>query len=88
MKEHAVALTVAKAIEEMGGESVAVCSQEPQYTSVFKKVLKEEFGIQVIEGFGARGFTLVDGRTFVLAHNSSICVREIIADLARPAGMC
>ncbi|RYP78713.1 hypothetical protein DL771_000380 [Monosporascus sp. 5C6A] len=88
MKEHAVALTIAKAIEGMGGGGVAVISQEPQYTSVCKKVLEEEFGIQVIEGFGARGFTLVDERTFVLAHNSSVCVRELIADLARPAGMC
>ncbi|RYP04621.1 hypothetical protein DL765_010122 [Monosporascus sp. GIB2] len=41
MTEHTVALTIAKAIEEMGGESVAVCSQEPQYTSVRKRVLEE-----------------------------------------------
>ncbi|RYO89230.1 hypothetical protein DL766_004538 [Monosporascus sp. MC13-8B] len=88
MREHAVAPTIAKAIEEMGDQSVAVCSQEPQCTSVCGRVLEEEFGIQVIEGFGARGFTLVDDRTFVLAHTSSICVREIVADLARPAGMC
>ncbi|KAI1163120.1 hypothetical protein F5B18DRAFT_661973 [Nemania serpens] len=47
-----------------------------------------EFDIGIIEGFGAKGFSLLDGDTVVLAHHPSFPLREIIADLARPALIC
>ncbi|RYO76893.1 hypothetical protein DL764_010268 [Monosporascus ibericus] len=87
-KEHAMALTIAKTIEEIGGESVAVSSQEPQFTSR----LQEGTGRRVRDPShrGVRCPWLHPrGRLYLRPrYNSSICVRETIADLARPAGMC
>ncbi|KAI0428751.1 hypothetical protein F5Y09DRAFT_357428 [Xylaria sp. FL1042] len=86
--EHAAALVVAKAAGEVSScPNVTLLVQDPLYTDVCKKVLRE-FGFGVIEGFGAKGFALVDDSTIVLAHNPEFPVREIIADIARPALIC
>ncbi|GAP83679.1 hypothetical protein SAMD00023353_0500710 [Rosellinia necatrix] len=63
---------------------IPVLAQEPAYTDVCRGVLAD-FGIDVVGGFGAKGFALVDDASVVLAHHPSFPLREIIADLARPA---
>ncbi|KAI0449172.1 hypothetical protein F5B21DRAFT_520590 [Xylaria acuta] len=83
--EHAAAKVVWKAVQEVSSApKVAVLVQEPLYTDVCKKVLRES-GFEIIEGFGAKGFSLVGDDTVVLGHHPSFPLREIIADLARPA---
>ncbi|KAI0974831.1 hypothetical protein F4678DRAFT_485841 [Xylaria arbuscula] len=47
-----------------------------------------EFGFDVIEGFGAKGFAIMDNKTVALAHHPSFPFRAIIADIARPALIC
>ncbi|KAI3328075.1 hypothetical protein HD806DRAFT_484973 [Xylariaceae sp. AK1471] len=83
--EHAAARVIAKAVQEVSSApAVALLAQDPGYTDVCKKVLAK-FDIQVVEGFGAKGFALVDDDSVVLAHHPNFPLREIIADLARPA---
>ncbi|KAI0010486.1 hypothetical protein F4779DRAFT_639268 [Xylariaceae sp. FL0662B] len=90
MREHAAALTVARTLAQINrhrGHEVVLMVQDPAYTSVCKSVLAR-WGIQVVLGFGARGFALVDDETVVIAHHPNFPVREIVADIARPAAMC
>ncbi|KAI3340221.1 hypothetical protein F4824DRAFT_415123 [Ustulina deusta] len=86
--EHAAARVIARAVGEVSSSpNVAVAVQDPLYTDVCKKVLAE-FEFDVVEGFGAKGFALVDENTVVLAHHPNFPFRQIIADLARPALIC
>ncbi|KAI1147807.1 hypothetical protein F4825DRAFT_436192 [Nemania diffusa] len=83
--EHAAARVVASVVREVSSSpTVVLLSQEPLYTEVCRDVLSE-FGIEIIEGLGAKGFALVDDNTIVLTHNPGFPLREIVADLARPA---
>ncbi|KAI0113007.1 hypothetical protein F4814DRAFT_420304 [Daldinia grandis] len=70
------------------GNKVAVYLQDPAYTSVCKGVLSGTYGFRIINGFGARGFTMVDENTIVMSHHPNYPLREIIADIARPAAVC
>ncbi|KAI1426307.1 hypothetical protein F5Y12DRAFT_784031 [Xylaria sp. FL1777] len=86
--EHAAARVIANAVGEVSpSTSIALVVQDPLYTDVCKSVLGE-FDFDVIEGFGAKGFALIDEHTVVLAHHPSFPLREIIADLGRPALIC
>ncbi|KAI1195287.1 hypothetical protein F5X97DRAFT_308606 [Nemania serpens] len=85
--EYAAARVVARAVQVVSSSPTVLLAQDPMYTSVCKKIL-DEFGIDVIEGYGAKGFSLLDDDTLVLAHHPSFPLREIIADLARPAMIC
>ncbi|KAI1446646.1 hypothetical protein F5Y02DRAFT_416934 [Annulohypoxylon stygium] len=86
-REHALAMTVARVIRRMyPGKEVPVWVQDPDYNEVDKVVLNF-FGFRVVEGHGALGFTKIDTHTFVLNHNASFPMREIVADLDRPAAV-
>ncbi|KAI1406169.1 hypothetical protein F4819DRAFT_441827 [Hypoxylon fuscum] len=86
--EHIVVDRVAATIQEMTkGKAVQVYFQDPGYTSVCKEILRE-LEHEVIECFGARGFTMIDENTLVIAHCASFPIREIVADIARPLAMC
>ncbi|KAI1478155.1 hypothetical protein F4774DRAFT_426886 [Daldinia eschscholtzii] len=90
-REYAYLLTVAKALNDRkaaGEEQVAIYVQDPTYTSVCKEVLSRDFGFHIIGGYGARGFAMVDENTLVAGHHPNFPLREIIADIARPAAMC
>ncbi|KAI0102416.1 hypothetical protein GGR51DRAFT_574099 [Nemania sp. FL0031] len=83
--EYAAARVLAKAAQEVSSApSVAVLVQDPFYTNVCKQVL-EEFDIEVIDCFGAKGFALMDRNSIVVAHFPTFPFRELVADLARPA---
>ncbi|RYC61054.1 hypothetical protein CHU98_g5165 [Xylaria longipes] len=83
--EHAAARVVWKAVQEVSSApKVALLVQNPLYTDVCKKVLQES-DFDIIEGFGAKGFSLTDDNTVVLGHRPSFPLRQIVADLARPA---
>ncbi|KAK6956794.1 hypothetical protein Daesc_002074 [Daldinia eschscholtzii] len=90
-REYAYLLTVAKALNDRkaaGEEQVAIYLQDPTYTSVCKEVLSRDFGFRIISGYGAHGFAMVDENTLVAAHHPNFPLREIMADIARPAAMC
>ncbi|KAI0485739.1 hypothetical protein F4859DRAFT_511933 [Xylaria cf. heliscus] len=83
--EHAAAKVVWRAVKAVSSApEVSLLVQEPLYTNVCVKVLRDS-GFNIIKGFGAMGFAIVDDSTVVLAHHPSFPLREIIADIARPA---
>ena len=86
--EHAAVNVLAKAIREVScSSSVTFAVQEPCYTDVCIEVL-EEFGFVVIEGYGAKGFTLIDDNTVVVTHHPDFPFRQIIADMGSPVLIC
>ncbi|KAI1091072.1 hypothetical protein F5B19DRAFT_460210 [Rostrohypoxylon terebratum] len=86
-KEHALAMSIARSIRSRNPNNpIPIYVQDPDYNDVDKEVLAY-FDFQVVEGHGAAGFAMVDPNTFVLAHNANFPVREIIADIVRPAAM-
>ncbi|KAI2642138.1 hypothetical protein GGS21DRAFT_292291 [Xylaria nigripes] len=86
--EHAAVRVVARAAREVSSSpTVRLLVQDPVYTNVCRTVLGE-FGVEVVGGFGGKGFALVDDRSVVLAHHPSFPFRAVIADLARPALIC
>lgn len=57
-------------------------AQDPAYTDVDKTILAEH-GVTVLDD--PRGFLEVDDQSAVLSFAPNICVRQIVADIARPA---
>jgi hypothetical protein len=83
--QHALALSIRDLLrlrEGPAGEEVKCYAQDPIYQPVDKSVLGEE-GVVVMED--PRAFLEVDEASVVIAVASDICVRQIVADLARPA---
>lgn len=84
LMEHMAVMSVADEIASLNnGRRVTVYTADPGYTRECKKALAA-MGVQVIEGFGAKGFTMVDDRSIVFTKYPSFPVREILADLCRP----
>lgn len=88
MVQHAAALTMAAVLgENLGlGSPLAVLAQDPGYSPATKQLLAEE-GITVVPGRGCLGFALVDEDTVVYSCNAGVPVKQIVADVARPAAM-
>lgn len=57
-------------------------AQDPAYTDIDKVILAEH-GVTVLDD--PRGFLQVDNQSAVLSFAPDICVRQIVADIARPA---
>lgn len=62
--------------------SIQCFAQDPAYTVVDKTILAEH-GVTVLDD--PRGFLQVDDQSAVLSFAPNICVRQIVADIARPA---
>lgn len=86
MKQHAAALTMAEETARLQGGSVQVFSQDPQYTDDTKRLLRTE-GFEIIGDFGAGGFGEVDDETIVFSAWTNAPVKQIVADIARPAAI-
>ncbi|CAH0046347.1 unnamed protein product [Clonostachys solani] len=83
--QHAAALTIANVIgKRLGVGSLTVFCQDPIYNDADKRVLAEA-GIQVVGGRGGLGFTLIDEDTVVFSCHPNIPVKQVVADLGRPA---
>ncbi|PNY24477.1 Uncharacterized protein TCAP_05589 [Tolypocladium capitatum] len=82
--QHALVLSLARLLEEKTGVKVMCHVQDPGYTSRCKEALAAK-GIKVAEP--ETGFLAVDEATLVFSMNPNVPVRQIIADLARPAAM-
>ncbi|KAI1452802.1 hypothetical protein F4805DRAFT_446146 [Annulohypoxylon moriforme] len=80
-------MTVAEVLRKKNPSTpIDIYVQDPDYSPICKEVLTK-FGFQVIDCHGALGFTMIDESTVVLNHNAPIPIREIVADIARPAAM-
>ncbi|CAH0047812.1 unnamed protein product [Clonostachys solani] len=87
MVQHAAALTMATEFgKRVGKGPLKIFTQDPAYTDTEKQVLRD-LGIEVVGGSGSLGFTYVDSDTLVFSIAPNIPVRQIVADIARPAAM-
>ncbi|KAH7324791.1 hypothetical protein B0I35DRAFT_424977 [Stachybotrys elegans] len=87
MTQHAAALSVAAKVGELlGVDDIAVLAQDPAYTDDDRQFL-DEIGIQVVGMHGAMGFVHVDDQSIVMSCSPDICVKQVIADIARPAAV-
>jgi len=59
-------------------------AQDPDYTDIDREVL-EQSGITILDD--PQGFLEVDDSTAVLSFGANIPLRQVIADIARPAMM-
>ncbi|KAI3316831.1 hypothetical protein HD806DRAFT_551319 [Xylariaceae sp. AK1471] len=85
---HLAAVTMASMLSEKYGTYVQIYCQDVSYTPACITVLENK-GIKVVGMRGALGFTIVDDKTLVFAPSSEsrAPVKEIIADLVKPAAM-
>lgn len=81
--EHMAVLSIANEISTIRSQPVTVYTADPLYTAECKRALRA-MGIQVIDGFGAVGFTMVDDHSIVVTQYPSFPVRQLLADLCRP----
>ncbi|KAK4457275.1 hypothetical protein QBC42DRAFT_256483 [Cladorrhinum samala] len=85
-RQHALALFVRDYFAERQGSEVQCFAQEPTYNDVDREILEDAaVGFKVLED--PWGFVEVDDETAVLAFAPNVAVRQIVADLARPALM-
>ncbi|VUC29328.1 unnamed protein product [Clonostachys rosea] len=96
---HFIALTVAQVIgsrqanqlspdEPPHGQqsSLKVVAEDFSYSPQDKEVLAKA-GIQILNGYGTSAFRVVDDETIFVCCDPRRAVKEIIADIARPAAM-
>jgi hypothetical protein len=83
--QHALLLTLQSVLQEKNTTKkgqILCYAQDPIYTTVDKTVL-ENFGIEVLDD--PEGFLKVDDNSVVFSCAPNIPVKQVIADLARPA---
>ncbi|KAJ5782415.1 hypothetical protein N7457_004189 [Penicillium paradoxum] len=81
--QHALLLTMKEWLQERDREQKVPCySQDPAFTEVDRQIL-DEVGVEVIED--PRGWLEVDEQSMILSVGPDVPVKEIIADIARPA---
>ena len=87
MTQHAAALTMAGVLgERLGTDPLPILAQDPAYSLVAKQLLID-VGIEVVGGRGSLAFTHVDEGTVVFSCHPNIPVKQVVADIARPAVM-
>ncbi|KAH9901896.1 hypothetical protein F4778DRAFT_738052 [Xylariomycetidae sp. FL2044] len=86
--QHLAAQTIASVLCERLGRAgpLPVVLQEPAYTELAKRLLRDR-GFEVVGGHGLLGFAAVDEDTVVCSCACNVPVRQIVADIARPAAM-
>ncbi len=89
LMHHAIALTIAdiaRSCAKTGDTGVRLLTQDPGYSDKTKDLL-QEIGFEVIGEYGAGGFAELDNESIVFSAFASVPVKQIIADLARPAAI-
>lgn len=84
LKEHMAVLAIAEEVARVKRGPVTIYAADPCYTTECRRALAV-MGIQVVNCFGAKAFTMVDENSIVVTRYPSFPVREILADLCRPA---
>ena len=83
--QHCLLITLAELFSELQRSPVSIVAQEPRYFSVCQAVLRDH-GVDAIAGYG-EAFLLVDESSVVVSCCPDIAVRQIVADLSKPAAM-
>lgn len=89
LMHHAIALTVAdvaRSCAQTADAGVRLLTQDPDYSDETKHMLLE-IGFEVVGEHGAGGFAELDDESVVFSPFPSVPVKQIIADLARPAAI-
>lgn len=81
--QHSMARTIAQTCQ-VNGIVPSLLTQDPNYTGVAAKILTER-GFKVVGPHGAGGFAEVDEDSIVISAFPAAPVKQIIADLTRPA---
>lgn len=84
--QHAAAITMAEEAARVGCNPVRLMSQDPKYSDDAKAFLSAK-GFEIVGNFGAGGFAEVDNETIVFSAWTNAPVKQIIADIAWPAGL-
>ncbi|KAI2462819.1 hypothetical protein F4781DRAFT_172321 [Annulohypoxylon bovei var. microspora] len=84
LNQHAVALTIVAAFRAETSNDVEIFAQDPAYSETSKALL-ESVGVTIVGEHGAGGFSKIDCDSAVFFCYPAAPVRQIIADLARPA---
>jgi hypothetical protein len=85
--QHALIFTLRDILSNMwvGDRKTIKCyAQDPAYTATDKSLL-EQAGVTILND--PEAFLEVDESTVVLSVSPSVCVRQVVADIARPAIM-
>ena len=84
--QHASALTIASTLANRYPyqHPIRIYAQDPRYTDLDKSFLSS-VGVTVLRD--PNGLLEVDERTLVFSVAPDVCVRQIVADLSRPAAM-
>lgn len=85
--QHALILTIKELIQKTNfaaDREIKCYAQDPAYTEVDRTVLAGA-GIQILDD--PYGFLEVDDSSVVISFGSNVPVRQIVADIARPAIM-
>lgn len=83
-RQHALMQTLRTLISEQQKHDVQIFCQDPGYDTVDEEILK---GLDMTIVDDPSGFLKVDNETFVISIYPDVCVRQIIADMPRPAAM-
>jgi hypothetical protein len=89
LTHHAIALTIANMVRscaKAGDAGVRLLTQDPKYSNETKDMLVE-IGFEVVGDYGAGGFAELDDESIVFSAFANAPVKQIIADLARPAAI-
>lgn len=82
--QHSIALTIADACRNNGRKAIQLLAQDPDY-SVEAMEFLEKNGFKIVGQFGAGGFADIDEDSVVFSPFVNAPVKQIIADIARPA---
>ncbi|OTA53269.1 hypothetical protein K449DRAFT_440108 [Hypoxylon sp. EC38] len=84
--KHSIALTIVDILRAGAkpGEVIRLLAQDPDYTDETKEILMG-LGFEIVGQFGAGGFAEVDDESVVICGFDAAPVKQIIADIARPA---
>ena len=85
MTQHCVVLTLAEVLRDSAaGTAVRLLTQDPKYSDKTARDLGK-IGFEVVGRAGAGGFAEVDDDSVVFSALTTAPVKQIIADIARPA---
>jgi hypothetical protein len=84
-RQHSIVWSLFRHFREVGvksGKSLECFAQDPAYTDVDKRILKEH-DIEVLDD--PYGFIKIHEETLVFSVNADFPVKEIVSDIAKPA---
>ncbi|KAI1350917.1 hypothetical protein F5Y01DRAFT_315386 [Xylaria sp. FL0043] len=82
--QHAAALTIRAYLENRLGHEVRLLTQDPGYNRTCRNILGHA-GFNIVGMNGLDRFLEVDDNSLVFSVYPGVCVKEILAELARPA---